>query len=1259
MPSTPRAPLIELADPELEWKRFERFCLDLARSLPDVADAHLYGTRGEAQQGIDIHADLVDGRVRTIQCRRVSRFSKTSAQNTIAETSYDADEHRVWSTSPMSAGARAALRAAPNWDGWDIEQISSVVRGLPRELARWIVEDHLGSGARRRFLGPEGVLCVAPARSYFERRDADDAQLPTNQPLVGRDEELAELRAAMADRGVRLALVAGRPGIGKTRLLRAVSDDVSDGERVLVLREGIDAPTNLLEELPRTAFTLLVDDADRRSDLPAVLATVLPLGDVRTIVLATRPQHVPALRAAIAAGGVASHAVREVTQIGSLSQSAASALAAHALGGTNALSDRLGRWTRDVPALCILGARLVMADRLDPAHLSNNDSAQREILSRFRDELLGKVSERADPTLVRRLLEAVAALQPIELHADPVRGWLADFLSCETDALEDAARALEEAGLLARAGRRRRIVPDILADFVLQTACTRDGSPTDYAPRIMRAATYAARPRVLANLAELDWRLSEAGRRTVLDDIQAELHREIIVANAWDREQMLKQLGDAAPYLGRWIVQLARDVLDRPAADVDIGFGHIVSDANARMGLVPLLRSAGLDLRVTEAAVALLWEIGRDGVHKPILGEVDPLKAAADFGNYELGLPYADAVLAVVEELLNDPAEAERRRDLPLKLLQPMTQREGTRSASRGYAIEFTPFFVSAPATEPLRARLRTLLVRVCLEGSERTRPAAAALLGDMLAQPHGYFGQPVSDAELAQWRNEQLLILADAERVLMTTDDVLVTIRLRDDLDWHARHSAIRGIRTRARAVLRAFPPASPELLIRSLTGNLERFDEYEAGERRYRAAARRIVKETPRPADLLDLVDAALHLLNRADPEAHSDPRRLLSDLAAYDATWGLAAAKILVDEPQRPSATAVGGLLSETLSSEPDGARSILTKLGSASDPMLRRLASDHVARMRWVADPDAPERDLAVALASDDDQLVVIHVVLAAHRLADHEPDLARRIVLAVRSLAEPAVAKYVCMVLSHDIGLGQADEDLVLDGLLECPDVDFWQDRFLLRTAERRPGRVLRYFLARLDREGDDYGYRAVPIDGLSKDPLAEADTYRRDALRELVGTAPKYRHTVREMHLATLFWSFAAGTDEAFEALAETVSDRRPEVREGGEEILAQAERGLLLARPAWIAEQLGRARVETLDALRSALHAALTSGIKQGTPGQPYPEDVLLRDKAREYAAASRPGSRAASFWLAMVRSAEQAIRESVERDERFGADD
>src|SRR4051794_21511864 len=235
----PVDPLLNLNNAELEWKRFERFCLDLVKLLPDVRDAHLYGVQGEDQEGIDIHADLTDGRVRTIQCRRVAKFGKAAADKTIEETTYEADEHWIWTTCPMTKPAREAIRAAPGFTGWDIEQLSSKVRELPREATRWLIEDHLGESERRRILGPHGVLTIAPAPEWFARTDGDERFLPTNQPLHDRTEELRAIQEGVEANGVACVVVVGRGGIGKTRLLRATAETLPE-RRMLVLRDGVE-----------------------------------------------------------------------------------------------------------------------------------------------------------------------------------------------------------------------------------------------------------------------------------------------------------------------------------------------------------------------------------------------------------------------------------------------------------------------------------------------------------------------------------------------------------------------------------------------------------------------------------------------------------------------------------------------------------------------------------------------------------------------------------------------------------------------------------------------------------------------------------------------------------------------------------------------------------------------------------------------------------------------------------------------------------
>jgi hypothetical protein len=95
---------LPLDDPEWDWKAFERFCLGLVHGLADVSEANLYGTRCEAQHGIDIEARLTDGRTRAYQCRKWKEFRRRDAEKTVAETTYEADETSSW--SPATSAPR-------------------------------------------------------------------------------------------------------------------------------------------------------------------------------------------------------------------------------------------------------------------------------------------------------------------------------------------------------------------------------------------------------------------------------------------------------------------------------------------------------------------------------------------------------------------------------------------------------------------------------------------------------------------------------------------------------------------------------------------------------------------------------------------------------------------------------------------------------------------------------------------------------------------------------------------------------------------------------------------------------------------------------------------------------------------------------------------------------------------------------------------------------------------------------------------------
>ncbi|HYV14586.1 MAG TPA: hypothetical protein VE972_01030 [Conexibacter sp.] len=1253
MARTPREPILDLQDPDLSGKRFERFCLDLVRALPDVADAHLYARHGERQRGIDIHADLCDGRVRTIQCRRVKRFTKASAEKLIADTTYQADEHWVWCTCPMSAGARDVLRGVAQWDGWDIEQLSSAVRGLPREVGRWMIEDHLGSGARKRLLGPEADLCIAPANQWFARSDERAAALRTNQSLRGRGELLDRMVEAVHGLDYSVVLLVGWGGIGKTRMLRALADTLDD-DRVLLLRDGVEVTAALAEELPTCRFTLLIDDAHRRSGLPAILATVFTSDEPRTVVLATRPQRLAALRADLLNTGISPASVVELNHLAPLTHDQAQALALDELDEAHqGAADSLAVLTRDVPALCVLGARLINDGDLAPGELVNHEAARADILARFRDELVGKISEEVDPAVVRGLLVLIAALQPLELTGNEIATWLSEQVGRSPAEVRHAIRGIEQSGLLGGT-KRRRIVPDVLADHVLREACVEaDGRSSGRADELLALAPPWAMSRVLANLAELDWRLGSPGEHPVLDTLLTGLEREILAARAWDRSQMLERLKESAVFLADWIVTLARHVLDRPAQDSVLFAEHEVTDTDARRALVPLLGSAGLVPVHTATALRLLWEIGRDVEPKGAFSGEEPLDAIRWFGSYELNRHYQETLLEVVEQLVMDEDEAECHRIVPITLLMPLTSREGTTSSSKGYTVSLGAYFVDAIAAKELRDRLRVLLVNRCLHGGPRTRFAAGGLLGEMLRQPHGYFGASAPPAAIAQWRTEQLALLEDISDLLHRSDDVVVIARLRDSLDWPGRHSTIRGTKTAVRRIQRANGMSTDELLLRVLTGGFDHFESHEAAQRRIRGIAQMLMTENPRVDGLLMRIDDMLTKIAASDPQRHTDAGALMGALMEQDADWGLEAVGILAAAPQRPVARALGVLLTVAVTSAPGRAREVLEQLVTAKDVVLRRYAADHISRMAWVSDPEAPERRLAVTLAADSDPVVVRCIALAALRAADEEPEFARAVVLAFPTLGDRILAEDVCMVLTHEIGLTKSDNAELLRRLLQCPEVAYWHDRMLVAMSAREPQQVLEYLLARIDNQ-DRQGYWAVPFDGLSGDPLARHPHLRASSARQIVESAAR-SDGMGPYGAASLFWSYADGRQEGLDVLAEAIASTDAELWDAALGILSHGPHGIILANPSWVANLLETVDTAVLDEAQGALSSALTMGSRQGTPGKPFPRDVALRDRSAEYAKSARPGSSAAAFWTLMVRQAERAIRQSLERDRLF----
>lgn len=153
-----------------------------------------------------------------------------------------------------------------------------------------IVADAFGARVSRAFLGPDTPLAFVAPEDFFAPFDAPDLLLRHDLRLVGRASELEALVDAALASSVRVVVLAGRGGIGKTRLLRAAADALSEaGKRTLFTLDGGALTPEVVEDLPLDDTVVFVDNAHRGDVALALLLAATRRRDPLTVVLATRP----------------------------------------------------------------------------------------------------------------------------------------------------------------------------------------------------------------------------------------------------------------------------------------------------------------------------------------------------------------------------------------------------------------------------------------------------------------------------------------------------------------------------------------------------------------------------------------------------------------------------------------------------------------------------------------------------------------------------------------------------------------------------------------------------------------------------------------------------------------------------------------------------------------------------------------------------------------------------------------------------------
>ncbi len=1255
-PVTPTPELLPLHDPSFTWERFETFCEELLNAQPGTTDVHRYGTRGQEQGGIDCTANQ-DGKSTTIQCRHRKRFTLKSAETTVKETTVEADQHLIIVTTEVGTKVRDYIKTLPNWRLWDERDIARKIRELPLDKARRIITHAFGPAWVTAFLQ------IPELRTFTSAHDAFPQQtgLVHHQwTMVGRTNELAALQAFLTNPDQHIALITGIGGIGKTRFLKALTDHLERGTAFYV--EDVAITPASLNELPLRPIILAMDDAHRKDDdLRLLIQAVKQRPHPTKLILTTRPNGTPAVAVALAQAGI------DPTTILRLDLQAPKAadmeqLATEALGPNwRQYAKRVVMITGDSPLITVLAAQLLATQQISPDLLETTAEFREIVLTCFADLLTGKLITDTSPETSRGVLDLIAAAQPISLADDQLVERAARFLRLAPSEFRQITNDLETAGALRRRAGRLRITPDVLSDHILRRrSLTTAGEPTGYATEIFNALREPALAAVLRNFAELDWRTSATGKETrLLSQIWQSINDEYTTAANDRRAALLDEIKDATIYQPAPVLALIRRTMRDHEAS---------SEPQLNRKIPLLLERIALHERHLSDALDLLWVLARDDQRTRTDDHNHPLRVLRDLAGYDPETPvhHYEIVIEAIERWTSDP-RAENYQHSPLEVLEPLLAKTSMVTRSNPRSVQFQTFGVNPKTTRPVRERALAILENATKSRDARTLRHVIRLLGEVASRPNNLMGRPLNEAELAAWHEERTTGLRILEILAGCTTDPLIHAELIDALRWHTQHERNPALRDHATRIVTAVPRTTDLAVLQYLkAGYRGLYDDEEKAEPTRLPPINTVIEAFTKEHADPSAGSAYLndHLAAVAAAGIKAEPGHFFIALTQQRPIYAKSIAQQIIGGhlphltsylgtflgPLRESETATAHQLAEHTLEKDDDALS----LGVAS------------AYSYWAGAPTDNDWEILRRLLTSKARDAKATAITTLGRIAAFDHDRASHEIIAADIGTDQVLAVALSQAVtqafheSPDL-LEKKLAQTLLTRLEPIPDIEPYEISELLNLiTATTPGIVVEWFEQRIEHalKGDHPGYH----------PLAFANGFLKlGSIR-----SPEYGNLLRQVRDRTrdtkglgiyyypqLFKLLAGGYDErVLEILAEWATSTNEAELRAVARLLGEAPRGVVFRHLGLVEDLLGSAKKVSQDCYRDAMghvYGAILSGMRTGTPGQPFPQDLAIRDQAAQVLNDLSPTSPARELFEGVAEGASHRIDWQIQEGEEL----
>lgn len=1262
---------------QLSPERFEFACLDILEHLYPGGHASRYGGSGETQDGIDLLVKVDGRRGATGQCKRRAQFGPQDVRDAIDAVVEPAPQNYLFlARSTATAAARDAIDGVPNWELWDGEDLSRYVRRQMSldEGIRFV--DTYFPNHREAFLDiprPSPWLSVA----QFYASTSGSATFTHSWTLSGRQNELAALENALVSGDPAIAILYGRGGIGKTRLLRSVAEkfEAEDWSVRMLPQDSITDPA-AFAQLPSYGKSLLiVDDAHARGDLGQIVSQAQTRNPDTRMLIACRPYGKHDLARDLGRAGFLLSELPSVT-LDDLSQDEATALAKAALGPEcDVFADRLAMLTRDCPLATTIGGQLIQSGALAPRDLEQDSRLRDHILDGYRAALIAAAAHGGQERRTA-VLDAVALLQPFRSGSDSFREAIAELVGVSFSRISPHLRSLEDSGVLIRRGDSVRIVPDLLGDIVLARACFDERADVDtgYLSEVLAIARDEVLENVFVNVSRVDWQVDHRLSRTA-EPLWTTVQRSLETRTIETYLRILNLLRRVAAFRPLKAIDAVRWMLDNPldtlpsSMDVPEFFRQTWRDVLNEIPAV--LRVAARDSEAIPLACAILWELTQ--AEQPEINQHgnQPLNVLHEIAAYAPNkhLAYSITVLDLAEQW-----SATESRHSPLRAIEPLVATESHYERYHDYRLSFYPFAINQGVVHALRRRAIELALAQIRSGNNRRGVAGAEFIALALRYPTGGFGRRVEPEERRSWDTDFLSTIEGLLAALRSTEpDPVVYLAVLDAVHWHAQYGQ-GPVHDAVEALLGAIPDTVDfdiALQLHDGWGNLIREKGTENGEFE-RATAERLERIAARAVGAADdhtLVSLIEDRIQREFEVFDRDPsggRQLLRALFDQRNTLADIVVDRLFDNTESPLGTLTSTVVDLIGTRRPELLPSTVRRLLNHPTATVQTDTALGLARRdRSICVLYNGELQLLESFARHPDSRVREATAGAANAIAPTNLPVANRLLTEIRFADSPRAASQVFMVISAPssklswANLDNQQRASILSQLTTLPNIDdHWIMRFLRQRSSEPTDVALHILRTRIEIDetrGRVRGYQPIPFHW--HEPLAFRE--RPDfltILRELLSWLAQRDTSQHHGTGGDLFMAAVGAFDEpVLSALLENLrTGGEPEVRTLAY-VLNSAPQDLVFQHISFVSEALASAArygTTTLAVMERAFWCSAMTGSRHGTPGQPYPEDLRLRDECAQIANTLPLASPATRFYRSLSESAAQTIAHDIDHD-------